>query len=805
MMRSISTRTLLVALCLFVLAPVAGRAASTTARQRVERYAEGLKAMNAQANLGGEVLPSAATLEAEGIVEISSSARSSRVLGGLGRGAGFAARHGMGFLHFSAVLSTYLGARLLIEVEEGRLRPEEMMDVMKEAVASKEALVAYFRFVGVYAVADGIMKKGAGAVAPGLGKQAAELGKLRALAGNFLRHHLLLVAVVTTLDTAEHASHILKGRPWENEENARPDLPWHRAYMSALREDPRRVMEATLGSFAQAFGELDMVDIVFTQAGFVAGMLVASLVPGLGQSGFFQLACGFVAADLASRCLAAPVREGIVNPMKLTRAHEALFWTRRDLFGATSRDWTASQLESLQKQQMRLSQALDADRKKERERFEGCFTTLILASCGKLDNRLSNMRNHFWIDGWTLPGLRLDEGFELDRMPAILAQLREEWSESREAYEKSLQEQMHLLEVLRGSVFADGTGGDFSLTSLRASLEAGRDFGERQAEALPAGQALRRQAARRFHEHLSLEASVLRAELGQLRTQGLRVAEILEEGSLERTLHEAVTARRQALHLERLEAAARSTARQHALKRIDREDGRLETMDRQLTDRFGPARRSAPYVKNFDLRSQRLEELGVEAKQAADSLLRARRNRDVVAETLSRLCGQAMKNGKERAAHAAVLLELADRFGSEVVDGELLAEARRYEGSRMELLARMERGLLLEGTLPRLRLPEGGASLRASGSEGGESFAAEGMDGEKLLGPARLLALMKTSDGELVRQRGVYEGLRNRYNDEVRALFPEDFPVEALGRSAGPSRTEDEDPDFGDLAEGEVF
>ena len=723
-------------------------------------------------------------------------------------------RHIFGFLHFSAVVSTYVGVKLLAEVEQGRLTTDEMIDVLRHVISSKEAIVGYFRFVGLYAIANRILKEGPQKVVPQLTEKTIRLAQLKALGRSFVRHHILLVSVVSTIDAGHHFAQRLAKRPWETEEEKNDNLSFRASILEAIKERPVDTLSTLFETLGNAVKELDAVDIIISQAAFVAGMMVASVVPGLGQSGFFQLAVGFIACDLAAKFLVEPIKKNIITPTQLAGCANRLHYvaeyikTGHHLNSANYEDYMRKPtLDSLREAQLSFNKALEDDRKYKRESFEKSMKRLVLASTGKIDNDLTNRMNHLSTDAFVVPFIRLSKAKKFNRLDEALHWAEREYKEASQSYLNKLNYQCKtirktigfetLYERIEETVQSIGDGSDGAYFSI---LEQVMKLGPSKED--PQMEEEMQAIATELKKYASLEYTLLLLERKEIESVMKEMQTFLESdqvhchlarvtqtriGHVERELREYAPtllalninkyadyaspgAVRAVNYLKQKYPGLRadvnrkfsSNQRHHIIDKTDAMFQELENLrilanklkkelDGKLTDRA----EEAANVENYDVRYGLLQQKKQEAEKIADSLKSARSERDKIIHATNYHCVELLKQGKLTEEYKPLLLHLSKVLPSAIDDG-VLDFAKGLSKFPATTTSSYETALLN-------RTISSSAPIVASSTKD-ENLALEQA--------ATLWSLWVISERDLRNYRKQYSKIRDEYNARVQELTP---------------------------------
>ena len=454
-----------------------------------------------------------------------------------------------GFAHFTSVLSLYLTARILIEIDAGRLEGSEGLRILEETLLSKEMALGYFRFVGAHSTAEAILDKGLARAAPNCAKAAKKVSQKAALGKALFKQWSIICAVVFSLELSHSLTRELQDEDFAS---------WRENFLSKLRDQPKSLLAEIFKMTGSALGELDGVDILISNAAFLAGMAVGSLVPGLGQSGAFQLFLGFFFADIASSHLSPAVKERLIKPFSALSSYGRLLGLREDIVpGPSSEDLSKPLLQNIRSSNLikkrfdDLASAHEKERAAARAAFEASLSSLFLASRGKLDDSSTSLLTHASIGSWAIPFSRVKEYKRLSRVLSVLDKVRGNLKEKAESYLEKIDTQVKRLErlVSQGSPYwqellelADRSieeqNGEASFaTALSRAIEVSNEAGDFEASKLGQAQKRSKRALKTFATQLYLDAFLLMLERKEAKQALAEARECYQSGELYLPLH----------------------------------------------------------------------------------------------------------------------------------------------------------------------------------------------------------------------------------------------------------------------------
>lgn len=250
------------------------------------------------------------------------------------RGSGVQAElraHTVGLTQFAMALGVFMFARLSAEVAAGRIDEEQMQAGLIEMMASPKIVYGYLQFIGAYALLDRVMKTGgflqAGIFSAELAAEGASgLTKAAVLSRLYMLRHGALIVTFAAMDIGHHVAECLARCPWEPGAHlmqgaGKGGCPSGQGLVGSLLENvwkrPGHTFGAVLSAAGRGVAQVDALELMIMTGGFLAGSALASVIPGLGQSGFANILAGMV------------VSEALVSVYKAVKTSEAVS-RRRD-------------------------------------------------------------------------------------------------------------------------------------------------------------------------------------------------------------------------------------------------------------------------------------------------------------------------------------------------------------------------------------------------------------------------------------------------------------------------------------------
>jgi hypothetical protein len=186
---------------------------------------------------------------------------------------------------FATYLGIYELLKLLPQIAEGKISKQEALQIMGTKLVSPEAIAQYFAFQKI----EGFAQKNL--IQKILSEQGSNVGEV--LAKKMLSQFAGMALTTVALSYGGGAV--------------------RRVWMNVNLEDgfSSEDLKAIGRALVDAFGDVNVVHTVLQSIGFTVGTTLASIVPGLGQTGFFPLMMGFVASDLMEM-LARPIEKFIM-------------------------------------------------------------------------------------------------------------------------------------------------------------------------------------------------------------------------------------------------------------------------------------------------------------------------------------------------------------------------------------------------------------------------------------------------------------------------------------------------------------